>query len=125
MASLNPLPPSINPKRSKRCEKKSCLSNPGSLEAPRAAEKAGGTKSKVGVKVTPITSIKPKIIGLVLLPGGRIQFFLHGTYSPMMGESQGRLSIQSLHNSRPSCHQCQVIVCSTTSIAKTSRPQQR
>src|SRR5262249_10860309 len=71
-----------------------------------------------------LASIRPKIIGLVL-PGGRIQFFLQGTYSPMMGESQGRLSIRSLHNSRPPCHQCQVIVCSTTSTAKTSRPQQR
>src|SRR5215831_1974208 len=94
MTSLNPLPPSINPKRSKRCEKKSCLSNPGSLEAPRAAEKAGGTKSKVGVKVMPITSIKPKIIGLVLLPGGRIQFSLQGTYSARLMEHQGWLSAQ-------------------------------
>src|SRR5215470_4843534 len=94
MTSLNPLPPSINPKRSKRCEKKSCLSNPGSLESPRAAERAGGTKSEVGVKVMPITSIKPKIIGLALLPGGCIQFFLQGTYIARLMERQGWPSAQ-------------------------------
>src|SRR5215831_18026816 len=97
MTSLNPLPPSINPKRSKRCEKKSCLSNPGTPESPRAAVKAGGTKSEIGGKAMPITSIKPKIIGLVLLPGGRIQFFLQvflqGTYSARLMERQGWLSV--------------------------------
>src|SRR5215510_2716714 len=49
----------------------------------------------------PIAIIKPKIIGVV--PVGRIQFFLQGTYSAVMGERQGHLSIQSLHNSRPCC----------------------
>src|SRR5215831_1814307 len=35
----------------------------------------------------PITSIKPKIIGLVLLPGGRISFFLQGTYNALLGKA--------------------------------------
>jgi hypothetical protein len=34
----------------------------------------------------PMTSIKPKIIGLVL-PGGRIQFFLQGTYNALVGKA--------------------------------------
>jgi hypothetical protein len=38
------------------------------------------------VEVMPIASIKPKIIGLVL-PGGRIQFFLQGTYSALVGKA--------------------------------------
>jgi hypothetical protein len=33
----------------------------------------------------PMASIKPKIIGLVLL-GGRIQFFLPGTYNALVGK---------------------------------------
>ena len=35
----------------------------------------------------PITSIKPKIMGLVL-HGGRIQFFLYGTYSAAPADGQ-------------------------------------
>src|SRR5215831_15383369 len=35
----------------------------------------------------PITSTKPKIIGLVLLPGGRISFFLQGTYNALVGKA--------------------------------------
>jgi hypothetical protein len=34
----------------------------------------------------PMASIKPKIIGLVLL-GGRIQFFLQGTYNALVGKA--------------------------------------
>jgi hypothetical protein len=37
------------------------------------------------MKVMPLASIKPKIIGLT--PGGRIQFFLQGTYSALVGET--------------------------------------
>src|SRR5215470_14063768 len=35
----------------------------------------------------PITSTKPKIIGLVLLSGGRISFFLQGTYNALVGKA--------------------------------------
>src|SRR5215468_1243204 len=35
----------------------------------------------------PITSTKPKIIGLVLLPGDRISFFLEGTYNALPGKA--------------------------------------
>ena len=34
----------------------------------------------------PMASIKPKIIGLVRL-GGRIQFFLQGTYNALVGKA--------------------------------------
>src|SRR5215831_17384167 len=101
MTSLNPLPPSINPKRSKRCEKKSCLSNPGSAESPRAAERAGGTKSEVGLKVMPIANIKPKIIGLVL-PDCRIQFFLQGSYNAVVGKASRPLINPVLAQLKPS-----------------------
>src|SRR5215813_1937792 len=88
MASPNPLPPPTNPKRSKRCEKKSRLSNPGALNLPEAPKEPEAPKARYGkVKVMPITRIKPKIMGLVL-HGGRIQFFLHGTYSAVMGDGQ-------------------------------------
>src|SRR5262245_39481388 len=49
----------------------------------------------------PIAIIKPKIIGVVTV--GRIQFFLQGTYTAVMGERQAHLSLQSLHKSRPCC----------------------
>src|SRR5262249_10197763 len=87
MTSPNPLPPT-NPKRLKRCEKKSCQSNPGALNLPEPPKEPEAPKARYGkVKVMPITSIKPKIIGLVLADS-RIQFFLHGTYSAVMADGQ-------------------------------------
>jgi len=66
----------------------------------------------------PIASIKPKIIGVVL-HGGRIQFFLSGTYNALVGKASRPLI-------NPVFAQLKavllVIVCSTTSTAKTSRP---
>src|SRR5262249_36056307 len=88
MNSPKSLPPPTNPKRSKRCEKKSCLSNPGALNLPEAPKEPEAPKAREGkVKVMPVQSTKAKIMGLVL-HGGRIQFFLHGTYSAVMADGQ-------------------------------------
>src|SRR5215813_11184199 len=100
-------PKRLNPKRLKGCEKKCCRCIPGALNLPELRKERAAPKAKWGrVKVMPIASIKPKIVGLVL-HGGRIQFFLQGTYSARLVERQGRLSIHSLHNSRPCCHHYQ------------------
>src|SRR5262249_36158758 len=105
MTSPNPLPPPTNPKRSKPCEKKSCLSNPGALNLPESPKEPEALKARYGkIKVMPITSIKPKIMGLVL-HGGRIQFFLHGTYSAGLVRRQGRLS-RSLSYRSPTNLEC-------------------
>src|SRR5262245_54586432 len=79
-------------------------------------------KAKWGkVKVMPITSIKPKIMGLVL-HGGRIQFSLPGTYNALVGKASRPLINPDFAELNAVLL---VIVCSTTSTAKTSRPQQR
>src|SRR5262249_59480614 len=81
-------PKRLNPKRLKGCEKKCCRCIPGALNLPELRKERAAPKAKWGrVKVMPIASIKPKIVGLVL-HGGRIQFFLQGTYSAVMGDDQ-------------------------------------
>src|SRR5262245_37583790 len=97
-------PKRLNPKRSKGCEKKCCRCIPGALNLSELRTEQAAPKANWGkVKVMPIASIKPKIVGLVL-HGGRIQFFLQGTYSARLVERQGRLSIQAA---------CQSILCTT------------
>jgi hypothetical protein len=57
------------------------------LNLPDPPKERAAPKAKWGrVKVMPIASIKPKIIGLVL-PDGRIQFFLQGTYNALVGKA--------------------------------------
>src|SRR5215475_1560203 len=94
-------PQRLNPKRLKEGEMKCCRRIVEPLNLPEPPKERAAPKAKWGkVKVMAITSIKPKIIGLVL-SGGRIQFFLQGTYSAVMGKRQGHLSIHSLHSLSP------------------------
>src|SRR5262245_51002712 len=81
-------PQRLNPKRLKEGEMKCCRLIVEPLNLPEPPKDRAAPKAKWGkVKVTPITSIKPKIIGLVLLPGGRISFFLQGTYNALVGKA--------------------------------------
>src|SRR5215813_6784251 len=81
-------PQRLNPKRLKEGEMKCCRRIVEPLNLPEPPKERAAPKAKWGkVKVMPITSIKPKIMGLVL-HGGRIQFFLHGTYSAVMADGQ-------------------------------------
>src|SRR5262245_29982905 len=85
-------PQRLNPKRLKEGEMKCCRLIVEPLNLPEPPKERAAPKAKWGkVKVMPITSIKPKIMGLVL-HGGRIQFFLQATYSARLVRRQGCLS---------------------------------